>query len=386
MSAGTLTVGGSEYLGEGGSALFDQNGGSNNAGTSLYVGDTSAGTYSQSAGTTTVTGWLYLGHKSTGSGSYSLSNEAVLNSQDNSIGYSGTGTFTQSGGTFNRSNFITIGDQPGGSGTLTLSGGALNGNNLYVGYSAASGGTAASTGVYVQSGGVATFATLESGINTGATGNFSLSETGSLTVTGNETLAAASTSVSTFTQSGGTHIDEGALTLGYSSGATGNYSLSNGNLNVAGSEIVGDLGSGSFNQTGGTHTVSGFLEIPNLSGAPGFIPFPSGASLSVGGSEYVGHQGAGTYTQSGGTATIGTDSGAASLIIGGGTNAESTSAAVWWMLTMKSLSTRGRRSQFHPPEPSSQTAVLPQLPGLHPVKLSAMWPMALLTRAEVPTG
>ncbi|MCW8934268.1 MAG: VPLPA-CTERM sorting domain-containing protein [Gammaproteobacteria bacterium] len=58
------------------------------------------------------------------------------------------------------------------------------------------------------------------------------------------------------TQSGGALSVANEFSIGHENGGNGEYNLSSGNLNVAGTEYVGYFGNGVFNQTGGTHTVN----------------------------------------------------------------------------------------------------------------------------------
>ena len=59
------------------------------------------------------------------------------------------------------------------------------------------------------------------------------------------------------------------LTLGYNSGGSGTYNLSDGSLAVGGNEMVGKSGSGAFTQSGGSHTVAGYLNLGNNAGGSG---------------------------------------------------------------------------------------------------------------------
>ena len=131
----------------------------------------------------------------------------------------------------------------------------------------------------------------------------------------------------TFNQSGGTNGLAGAgLYLGYNSGATGTYNLSaSGTLTCSdvlfyygflnldydityGDEIVGDNGAGTFNQTGGTNTLTNTdgLNIAYANGSTGTYNLSGTGTLTCNNNEYIGLGGAGTFNQTGGTNTAAT--------------------------------------------------------------------------------
>jgi hypothetical protein len=89
------------------------------------------------------------------------------------------------------------------------------------------------------------------------------------------------------------------LYLGYIAGSTGSYNLSSSAYLTAGTESIGNSGSGSFTQGGGTNSASTlyFGYNPNSNGlytlSGGLLVSPSG--------EYVGNSASGTFAQSGGT-------------------------------------------------------------------------------------
>jgi fibronectin-binding autotransporter adhesin len=250
-----------------------------------YVGNTGTGDFNQSGGTQTVGTWLFIAYGG-GKGTYALSGTATLVTPSISVGYIGTGTFIQSGGTVTDTDFITVGDQPGGNGTYTLSLGTVSTPSLNLAYNAASGTLAAAQGLFTQSG-------------------------GSLTVSGIENVGFGG--VATYNQSGGSNTILGGPNTGLyvatNSGSTGTYNLSGtGTLAVTGPEFIGNSGLGTFNQTGGTNTVSLNLLLGHNTGSTGMYELSGNGSLAGGGFEYVGFSGSGIFNQSGGTnSTTGSD-------------------------------------------------------------------------------
>src|SRR5213075_2358016 len=178
----------------------------------------------------------------------------------------------------------------------------------------------ASTGNYTQSGGSHTVGTpsasadLTLAVSSASSASYALSGTGSLTVNGNEFIGGSGAAF--FTQNGGTHtigsssIDR-ELHLGESAGSSGNYNLSGtGSLTVSGYEVIGLSGAGTFTQSGGTHTTGSpthltFFHMGRNAGSSGSYDL-SGGNLIVYSLEEFGLQGPATFTQSGGTHTVGT--------------------------------------------------------------------------------
>jgi hypothetical protein len=145
--------------------------------------------------------------------------ESLSMSGNESVGNSGSGTFTQSGNQTIASE-LYCGVTAGATGTFNLSDLAslTVGGHEHVGL----GGI----GVFNQSGGTNNTAFLYIGKDVGAVGIYSLSNTGSLyiaTDSGEEDVGYDGTG--TFIQSGGTNFVPD-LILGYDSGATGTYTLS----------------------------------------------------------------------------------------------------------------------------------------------------------------
>ena len=126
------------------------------------------------------------------------------------------------------------------------------------------------------------------------------------------------TAIGTLTQSSGSNVITGGLTLGSAVDALGTYDLSGGQL-TTGSVVVGDAATGltdpgthlltqaggTFNQTGGTHTITGALTLSSQGSSTGAYNLSGTGILNVNtagpnGREYVGSSGTGTFTQKGG--------------------------------------------------------------------------------------
>ena len=242
LSAGTLSVTGSEYLGYSGTATF-----------------------SQTAGSNTVSSNLYLGYNSGSGGNYTLYGGSVSVTGSEYLGYSGTATFTETAGSNTVSSNLYLGYNSGSMGKYNLYGGTVTSSNEYLGYS-----------------GTATF-----------------SETaGTNTVNSNLYLGYAIAAASgTYTQSGGTTNVKGSLYVG--SSGSGTYALSAGSLATTGTQYVGFNGTGNFTQTGGTNNTN-ILELASNFGSSGSYSLSVGSLGSANG-EYVGMSGPATFTQSSGT-------------------------------------------------------------------------------------
>jgi autotransporter-associated beta strand protein len=91
------------------------------------------------------------------------------------------------------------------------------------------------------------------GYNSGSTGVYALSDTGRLSVSGTADVGYAGSG--TFTQTGGTNTISGSLCLGYSAGSSGTYNLSGGLLVVP--QVSSGAGSYAFNFSGGTLQAAG---------------------------------------------------------------------------------------------------------------------------------
>ncbi len=325
----SLSVSGSEYVGDNGAGTFNQFGGSNGVGSSLYVAYSglSNGDYELSTGSLTVSNFefvgysgtglfqefsgtnspgltLYLGYNAGSIGTYNLGgNGFLLPGANEIVGDNGSGNFTQSGGTntIPSGNILYLGYGAGSSGTYALSSGTLIVNGLeYVGFSG--------TGSFNQSGGSHTISNdLVLAVNSGSSAAFSLSGSGSLTVLGSEYVGRSG--VGTFTQTGGSNEMAFASTLylGYSAGSSGTYTLAGGllSLPVNGNEYIGFRGAGTFNHSAGVNSLSKSLYLGYLATANGTYSLSGSGALALTNSPlYVGYSGTGTFIQSGGSNAV----------------------------------------------------------------------------------
>jgi hypothetical protein len=320
------------------------------------VGNNGTATYNQTTATNSPTGNLYLGFNSTASGTYLISGDATLSGAGvGYIGYSGTGTFTQNDGMVSFAGIdpvdgfsFNVGYNSGANGTYNLNSGTLDENTPDMG-----GGSSettglfgeviglSGTGMFNQTGGTNESEAINVGGNADGSGSYSLSG-GNITITNIDAptdqaiLVIGDVGTGTFVQSGGVVTITGvipsfpgnthfaALIVGFMTGGTGTYTLSDGGtLNDTTGGFVGLFGTGTFDQTGGTATFSGTgggfannnlaLALGGTGGlrdspfAPGVGYYNlSGGELDVLNNEDIGADGTGTFTQTGGTHSIGT--------------------------------------------------------------------------------
>jgi hypothetical protein len=325
LSGGSLLAVAREYIGYQGNGLFTQTGGNNSIssnGTLIlgFYGNT-LGTYSLSGdGTLNVQGYEYVGYG--GSGVFNQSGGLhTVGTNTLTVG-GGSGTYNLSGGVLQTSN-VTVGGGTGGA-VFNQSGGTHSASGVYLGgWSAAS--NQADTGTYNLSGGslTATYVTVAnwpgaaSFTQTGGShqvasltigslgiGTYNLSgDSSSLVVTSIETVGSADGASGTLNQTGGSHTVNGGLYLGYGSASAGAVTLSAGTLFVGAPEYVGLAGAGSFWQSGGTH-IAATLYVGDFPGSTGRYAMTNG-TLTVLADAYVGYLGAGSFLQSGGTHSVG---------------------------------------------------------------------------------
>jgi hypothetical protein len=258
------------------------------------IGSTGTGSYSQSGGMNTVYYNLNLGFSAGSTGSYFLSGTGSLSANTEIIGNSGSGGFTQNGGTNSvTGNGLYLGYASGSSGTYNLSGGSLAASDELVGDSG--------SGAFTQSGGMHTVTNhLILGIFSGSNGSYTLSDTGNLSAS-YEDIGYFGTG--TFTQTGGTNtLNYGNLSLGYQFGGNGTYNMSGGSLSGV-YEDVGFSGTGIFIHSSGTNTITNELSLGFSNGSNGSYTLGGSGGLSTG-SEIIGIYGTGTFTQNGGTNTV----------------------------------------------------------------------------------
>ncbi len=277
-----------------------------------YVGNGGTGVFTQTGGSSSVT-YLKLGYNTGDRGAYILSN-GLLTPNLEYVGYSGTGTFTQSGGINNLVGYdstLFVGVGGTSNGTYNLSGsGQVSAWTVSVG-----------AGTFSQSGGINSIGVgnLYVGTNPGISGSYDLSG-GQVSTT---TAYVGQNGLGTFTQSGGNAAIRN-LYLGYYVGASGVYNLSGSGLLSTGYEYFGNSGAaGTFTQSGGTNTVSGYFDMPMTTGSVSVYSLSDGL-LAVSQNENVGLAGLGSFTQSGGTNmiiglfTLGYDSGSGTYSLNGG--------------------------------------------------------------------
>ena len=235
----------------------------------------------------------------TGAGTVRLNqSQDHLSTHTEIIGDSGTGEFNQTGGTNGIWDTLHLGFNSGSSGTYNLSGtGTLSAGWESVGGSG--------TGTFTQTGGTNYVAeVLSLGGYSGSSGTYNLSG-GSLTAQ-IEVIGESGTGV--FNQTGGTNSVFMNLYLGQWAGSSGTYNLSGGTLDVVGNIVNGD-GTGTLNIDGGTLILGGgtsgsidvdYFNVGNASGSNGSFTLNSGQSLWAY-SEAVGYDGTGVFNQTGGT-------------------------------------------------------------------------------------
>ena len=313
LQGGTLTVLGSEYVGNAGAGTFNQTGGTHTIGTS------------------SVSQNLFLGYSILSSGAFTLNGSAAHLSVDGSayIGGSttvsrGFGTLTIQSGNMTVSGTLKVWN---GTGSVFLTGGILSLGSL---------DTSGNPSNFHWNGGTLTLASDLSISSTGPLGNsISIDSSKALFLQSSEIVGDIS--AGTLVQAGGANTVLSNLTVGNAINGTGAYTMNNAaaTLTVKGVEYVGNsatgtiIGStitqygGAFNQSTGTHSVAGGLLLGFNPGASGSFTL-GGGSLAVAttsgqfalNSEYIGYSGTGNVTQTGGTHTIGTPAGNQTLYVG----------------------------------------------------------------------
>ena len=82
-----------------------------------YIGNSGTGIFTQSGGTNAIANIVYLGYNAGSSGAYNLSGPGLLSAPYVYVGYSGTGSFTQSGGA-NAFAMLDLGEYAGSKGPI----------------------------------------------------------------------------------------------------------------------------------------------------------------------------------------------------------------------------------------------------------------------------
>jgi autotransporter-associated beta strand protein len=227
---------------------------------------------------------LYLGAANTGTMEMSGGSLSVNASN---IGYTGTGLFTQTGG-INHSSFLYLANNSGSDGTYNLSGtGQLFAFSEMIGFSG--------TGTFVQNGGTNTLLgfsgpqiSIALGYNSGASGTYILSDSGNLSSSSAEHIGCLGTG--TFIQTGGTNsINNSYLILSDYSGSIGTYKLSDTGQLSATAEFIGDYGTGIFTQTGGMNIISEDLILGRSAMDASGTYNLTGGTLSISSNLYIGY-------------------------------------------------------------------------------------------------
>lgn len=312
---GTLTVG--NAAGSNG-AINLTSGTFYNLGCCETVGNGGTGIFNQTGGTNSMPfGILLLGVNQGSNGTYNLWDGMLSLNGNIHVGFDGTGTFNQFGGvvTVAPGGVILGSDSPTGRGFYNLEGGTLTSSFITVGQGGGTGTFKQDAGSVTLAGGIGNGGLIIGGgigcgVNCTLGGNGTYNFTGGSLSTTNEFIGAFSAGTGVFNQQVGTmNVINGSLFIGFSTGSTGTYNLTGGTLtstSVDGSnvEIVGQFGTGTFNQYGGTNTiVNSGLRIGRNAGSSGTYNLYAG-TLSVGGNMRVGSSGSGVFNQSGGTANI----------------------------------------------------------------------------------
>jgi hypothetical protein len=353
LSAGSLTIAGQEEtIGgfHGGTGIFQQSGGNNQAGdlainaggsytlsagnlTSNSVEEINAGTFTQTGGSNNLSNQLIVG--GLGAASYSLSGgflsigtlgfEDIGGGTDGGAIFSPADKFTQTGGANNDNGDLEVGVN-GATGTYSLSNGSLTVGISPTNFVEANIGVSGGTGIFNQSSGSVSFnGSLNIGTGGGnSNGSYTLSggqlnvEKYGTTAQGFVTVGGSNGDVGTFNQTGGTVLvgdylhQAFELHLGDGPGGSGTYSLGgSGSLIIAGNEIVGNAGTGTFTQTGGSNQIrrmsdnsAGELIVGAAAGGTGTYNLGGNAILTVENDEIVGDMGTGAFIQTGGNNNV----------------------------------------------------------------------------------
>jgi len=293
----TISQSGSALLSHSATLSMSANGlssGTEHVGDSTTGGSLGNGFLTQSGGTNTLgAGGLFLGFNGSDTGTYTLSGSGVLSANAGGselVGFNGAGVFNQTGGA-NSTATLNLAANAGSTGSYSLQGGTLTATNVVVGV--------AGTGTFSHTAGTANLAsgTLTVGSGTAAQGTYTL---------GGGTLTAANQRVGdsgngTFNHTAGSNTVSADLNLGFAAGSTGSYSLSgSGTLAVGVNEFVGNAGSGTFTQSGGTNTP--FLLYAGFAGGSSGTYTLSGGTVKAS-TIVVGNSGTGAFNQTGGTVT-----------------------------------------------------------------------------------
>ena len=288
LETGVLTVNNKILVGNNrGVGTLTMSGGTltKTGGDETFVGrDNGTGTLAQSGGTVTLNHNLYVGQSSGANGTYTIGGNAVLNiGRDFVVGReSGTGALTMTGGTITK-----IGDEKfivghnNGVGVVAQSGGTISVNNeLYIGNE-----------------------------NAGASGTYTLSGTGALSVA-NEVVVGRESGTGVLNVDGGTitTTGNGNMYIGRRDG-TGTLNQTAGVISVikefgVGTRDDNKIGIGTYNLSGGSLAATNNIFIGKELGSSGTMTM-TGGTMSTSDKLQIGHnQATGVLTQSGGTVNV----------------------------------------------------------------------------------
>jgi len=203
------------------------------------------------------------------------------------VGQSATGLFTMEGGTIDSTHNLFVGDDPGGAATFVMTGGSLtlSKRNLKFGLDGAQGAGTISNAVVSVDGdlyigqkadSVGTLSLIDSTVTigddfrTGLEGGTGTTTVSGTTIDGQSDMRVGSGgSHGTFTFSSGTISTRGAVDIGRGAGGVGEFTMTDGTLNVAGGDTINALrfgyqgGQGTGTISGGTVNAAGNLVIGN---------------------------------------------------------------------------------------------------------------------------
>ena len=253
-----MTVTALEVVGGNGTGVFDQSGGTNH-------------TVSWTSVLVAIQERILSSNSSPGdfNGTLTIDLDEIIGNSGSGTFNQGQG-YTHTVGTTlaasNAATYLALGYEVGGSGSYILTAGILllmvSRKSVFVAREPSS-QSAAGTHTVQSATTNAVSPDLYLGESLNSTGIYNLSGIGNLIVNGTEYVGYSG--VGNFTQSGstntvGTPTTATSLNIGINSGATGTYSLSGtGSIVVSGGEFIGDIGSGAFIQTGGINMTSGLL-------------------------------------------------------------------------------------------------------------------------------
>ncbi len=236
LISGNLTIGASS----GGSGTYTLEGGTLSTPTAI-IGDYGRGTFVQTGGAHTVGSYLMLGTATGGYGGNSLQGGTLNVGQNLTVGARSEATFGQAGGTLT-TNRLSLGSLAGSYGVYNLTGGTLN------------------------------VGTVANGVGWGELningGTLHLSSNSSTIDVDQFSIGGAAGANASFALSAYQEVATSSATVGASAGSVGALDLSGGYV-VAGSLTVGFGGQGSVTNSGGTTIVSNNLTLGFYSGSSG---------------------------------------------------------------------------------------------------------------------